>query len=156
MDASQLKDIVITPVLVALGMNSPSAANLLLGTVAQESQMGHYIAQKGIGLNGGIGIWQVERPTFQLVWDKMVAPDIAMRAKLRLLLGYEGRPGAERMATDLRLNCAIARLLYYSIKEPLPLPNDIAGLARYWKQYYNRGGKGTESEFIANYERYIK
>jgi hypothetical protein len=36
------------------------------------------------------------------------------------------------------------------------MANDIAGMARYWKRYYNTvHGKGTEAEFIKNYEELI-
>lgn len=38
----------------------------------------------------------------------------------------------------------------------LPASEDIAGLATYWKQYYNTPqGKGTEAEFIKNCERSV-
>ncbi len=47
------------------------------------------------------------------------------------------------------LGCAVARLLYWSIAEPLPAAGDWPALAAYWKAYYNRGGKGTPEKFLA-------
>jgi hypothetical protein len=157
MQARQLRDIIIVPSLTAIGHYSSAAVNLLLGTCAQESHMGHYIIQKRIGMNGGIGIYQMQKPTFDDVWDRTVMPNIAMKAKIRLLLGYEGRPNPDRMASDLSLATVMARLFYSLIPELLPKDNDIEGMARYYKQYYNTPlGKATELQFKLNYIQYVQ
>ena len=45
--------------------------------------------------------------------------------------------------------------VYYRTPDPLPI-NDIPGMARMWKDYYNTHlGKGTVEEFITNYNKYI-
>lgn len=156
MNARQLRDVVIVPSLVALGLYNQSATNLLLGTCAQESNMGHYIIQQKIGFKGGIGLFQMEKVTFDDIWSRKVNGNISMKAKLRLLLGYEGNPPAERMATDLALAVVMARLFYADVPEKLPDADDIAGMAAYWKKYFNtKLGAGTTEEFISNYKRYV-
>lgn len=152
----QLRDVIIKPVLTALGMNSLSAVNLLLGTAAQESQMGHYIVQQKIGFKGGIGIYQMQKPAFEMVWDRLIYSNPAMLARMRLLLNYNGKPPAERMASDIALATAMTRLYYYAINTALPEADDIVELAMYWKKFYNSPiGKGTEQQFVDNYHRYV-
>lgn len=156
MDCRQLKEIIIVPTLTALAMYSPSAVNLLLGTCAQESQLGHYLVQQGIAFKGGIGIFQMQVPTYNNIWDKQIAINAPIRARIKLLLGYENRPPAERMATDLVLATIMARLLYYGISLPLPAADDIKGLAAFYKRWFNTySGKATEQEFIENYQKYV-
>tara|TARA_R110002096_G_scaffold315227_3_gene509454 strand:- start:6003 stop:6308 length:306 start_codon:yes stop_codon:yes gene_type:complete len=51
---------------------------------------------------------------------------------------------------------AMARVHYYRVPEPIPLSDDIQGLALYWKKYYNTyEGKGTTTEFVHNYKKYV-
>jgi hypothetical protein len=156
MNVRQLKDVIITPALTALGLYSPSAANLLLGTAAQESAMGKFIVQQGIGFRGGIGIYQMEKLTYNDIWDRMVKDNVSIRVKMRLYLGYEGRPAPERMASDLLLSTMMARLFYYSINRPLPDAQDIPAMAAYYKKWFNTSkGAATEQQFIDNYNRYV-
>jgi hypothetical protein len=156
MNVEQLRDYIIKPTLLMLGYNSDSAINLLLGTCAQETAMGEYIVQKGLGLDGGIGIYQMEMPTYHYIYDKYITQNLTMQHRFRIFLGYDGRPHAARMASDLFLATAMARLYYYSIPERLPGHDDIRGLAKYWKKHWNTSlGKGRIEQFIANYQRYI-
>lgn len=155
-DAKQLKEVVVLPALNALGLSSLSAVNLLIGTAAQETNMGTYLIQKQIGLRGGIGIYQQSAASHVAIWERMVKPDAAMRAKISLYLGYSGMPQASRLATDLALATIMARLYYYAINVALPDANDLPGLAKYYKRYWNTEmGKATEEQFIDNYKRYV-
>lgn len=157
MNVRQVRDIIIVPALTALGLNSPSAVNLMLGTCAQESGLGQFIAQNGIGLKGGIGIYQMEKPTYLDLWNNHIVNSSSLKAKIRLLLGYEVMPPAERMATDLALATVMTRLYYFYIPQSLPNKDDIMGLAAYWKDYYNtKLGKGTKEEFADAYYRLVK
>jgi hypothetical protein len=156
-NCQQLRDVIISPVLTALGMSSPSAVNLILGTCAQETAMGEYLIQRGIGLNGGIGIYQMEKRTYDSICEHMIKDNIVRYAKIKLLLGYTCMPPAERMASDLYLATAMTRLYYYAIQSALPNPDDVIGLANYWKKYYNTAkGKGTIEQFVSNYKKYVK
>jgi hypothetical protein len=137
-------------------MNSLGAVNLLLGTAAQETNMGEFLLQRSIGIRGGIGLYQMQQSAYDQLWDNVISKNVALRAKLRLMLGYEGRPMASRMASDLFLATAMARLYYYVIKVPLPDSNDIEGMASFYKKWWNTpSGKATEEQFIENYKRYV-
>lgn len=154
MDCRQLKEIVIVPALTALGLNTPSAVNLLLGTAAVESQMGKYIKQiKGPAL----GIYQMEPRTYLDIWLRLIQPKVALKAKIKLLLGYEGKPPAERLSSDLMLATIMTRLHYFAVPQTLPDKDDIMGLGTYWKDHYNTHlGKGSVQEFTDAYYRHVK
>lgn len=155
-NCEQLRDVIIRPTLQALGLDSPAATNLLLGTCAQETLLGKYLVQVGIGFKGGIGIYQMQKASYQMIWERMVAGNRPMQARMKLLLNYAGMPPAERLASDLVLATAMTRLYYYAINAPLPAADDIPGLAAYWKKWYNTAsGKGTEQQFVQNYEAYV-
>lgn len=152
----QLRDVVIRPALQAIGYLSDDAVALLLGTCAQETQLGRYLIQTSIGFKGGIGIYQIETPSYHDVWNNCVEPFPSMRAKLQIYLGYAGKPQSARMATDLSLATIMCRLYYSRIKEPLPKADDLPAMAAYYKRYYNTPkGKATEQQFIDNYKALV-
>lgn len=148
-DAKQLKLFVIVPTLAKLGLYSDSAVNLLLGTCAQESQMGTYLKQ----INGpALGIYQIEPNTHDDLWDNYLKyrPELAGK-----VLGIDSRDN-NNLIVNLSYATAIARIQYLRAPDPFPEPNNIEGLARYYKKHYNTyEGKGTVEEFINNYNRYI-
>lgn len=154
---------VIRPTLKRMNKWSPSAENLLLGTAAQESNMGRYLKQHGIG--PAVGIMQIEPTTaadiihrylnrrakveedfekgFQIVntadidWQQISLADIIIK-----------------LQTDLAFSVAVARMKYAMVPEPLPPADDIWALAHYWKKYYNtEQGKGTPEDFVMSWER---
>ncbi len=156
---SQLKDYILNPVLNNLNLHSDSAVNLMLGTAAQETQLGKYVRQMGYNIEdkgGAFGIYQIELKTcedtlsylnnnYPKLFDKVENSIIQMHSL------------ESNLITNLYFQTAIARCLYYSIKVPLPHADNIEGLADYWNKYYNRNPeKGTNEEFILNYEKYVK
>lgn len=146
MNAQQLKELVIEPVLQDIGLYSEVAVNLLLGTAAQESRMGYYIKQvKG----PACGIYQIEPETANWLLNKYGDKSEHYLNEVHTV--------EEQLVFDLAIQTVICRLKYYSIKEPLPDdPNDVWKLANYWKKYYNTHlGKGTPEEFVANYRRHV-
>lgn len=155
-DVNQLKNFVVMPALTALGMNSPAAVNLILGTAAQETNMGSFIVQQGIGDKGGLGIYQMEQRTYNDIWDNFINNNIAIKAKIKLYLGYEGRPLATRMISDFALSTIMCRLFYYIISKPLPDANNIQELGKFYKTYFNTDmGKATVEQFVENYHRFV-
>ena len=145
---------VIRPVLQDAGLWSEAAENLLLGTAAQESAMGEYLVQLGNG--PARGIFQMEPATLHDIQQNFLSYRPELKAKAE-------RHKAPALSDASNLNCNLAyatlmcRIHYYRVSESLPDANDIAGLARYWKRYYNTVlGKGTESEFVENYHRYVE
>ena len=60
-NAQQFRNLIIEPTLEAIGMNSTSAVELLLGTMATESWAGTYIKQ--IKNGPALGVYQMEPAT---------------------------------------------------------------------------------------------
>lgn len=153
-NALQLRDEIIVPALMDMGAqySSGHAVELLLGTAAQESRMGHYVKQ----LHGGpaLGIYQMEPATHEDIWDNyfLAHGDRVLNAVARVC-ELQDAPKPERMVWDLRYATVMARVHYYRRPEPLPL--DPVQYADYWKAHYNTElGAGTPAEFLENYHRF--
>ena len=148
-DPVQLRNLVVRPVLKQLELWSESAENLLMGTAAQESQLGTYIEQ----IRGpAVGIFQMESATHDDLWKNFLPGQRALLKKLNSLklADWSSTDKAGQMAGNLYY--AMCRIHYWRVKEALPVAADIAGLARYWKRYYNTPrGAGTEQQFMDAY-----
>lgn len=60
------------------------------------------------------------------------------------------------MEKNVAYQICTRRLHYRQVKESFSHPDDIVGLVRYWKVYWNTPeGKGTERVFIENYQKYL-
>lgn len=152
--AHELQLYVIRPTLKAIGLWSESAENLLLGTAAQESQLGRYLTQvRGPAL----GIYQIEPATHLDVWNSFLKYNAKLASKVEQLLSpANSKKKDEALITNLAYSTAIARIIYFRISKSLPAANDVKGLAEYWKKYYNTPlGKGKIEEFIENYEEQV-
>lgn len=145
----------IERVLRKIDMHSESAVNLLLGTAAQESQFGTYLRQ----LNGGpaVGVFQMEPGTLLDIWQNYLAGRMDLFNMVLDFIGSGALPDdADELESNLAYAIVMARLHYRRVPERLPDADDIEGLARYWKKYYNTPkGAGTEAEFVRNYKKYI-
>ncbi|AUR95645.1 hypothetical protein NVP1210O_23 [Vibrio phage 1.210.O._10N.222.52.C2] len=141
MNAQQMHDVVIKPTLELMAQhgnyNTIHARQLLLGTLAIESDMGLYNRQ----LNGpAVSPFQIEPPTiFDIAkhWDafpKMV-PIIKQISMLHM------SPNADRLVTEcevnMRLACLIARGKYAMDSKRLPSFDDKRGLYDYYKRVFN-------------------
>ncbi len=147
-----LKEHVIVPTLKYLDMYSDAAVNLLLGTAAQESGLGHYLVQ----LNGGParGIYQMEPFTSNCILRNHVKHRKSLRLKVTSLVGTHAAD-TDPMVSNLAYATAMARLHYMRVPFALPHADDVSGLAHYWKEHYNTHlGKGTVEEFMENYARF--
>jgi hypothetical protein len=159
-EIGELINDIITPVQNELGM--PDATNLMLGTAAVESNLGRYLSQNGGG--PALGIWQIEPTSNTLVlgWAMQNKPDIYdtlrdIRGRTKMpFTGVSGDINKIALQYNHQYNCAIARCLYYSICEPLPNKDDVEAMGQYWKDYYNRTGKGTVEKFVEKYNLLVK
>lgn len=148
-DYKQLRDLIISPTLDYLELNSPAARNLLLGTCAQESTMGTYLKQVG---GPALGIYQIEPNTHHDVWSNFLLYKQDLANKILKI----GQSEDNCLITNFAYSTAICRIIYLRAPESLPDADDIEGLAKYWKKYYNTNkGNGTVEEFIVNYRRYV-
>ncbi|GAB0057429.1 hypothetical protein SIID45300_01757 [Candidatus Magnetaquicoccaceae bacterium FCR-1] len=149
----QIENEVIAKACQILDMDSPAARALLLGTMAQESVFGTYVRQMGGG--PALGVFQMEPATFHDILHNWLNYQPNIAARLRAV--WPELPGPERLVTDLLFAAVMCRLHYRRKTDPLPAADDIPGLARYWKLHYNTLlGKGTEDEFVASFNRYVK
>lgn len=154
MNLKHLRDLVITPVLRHLGMYSPAAVQLVLGTAIQESG-GFHLMQLGGG--PALGLYQMEPATHDDIWRTFLyyRPDIADRVRTLELPGWYDDDNAREMEGNLYYATALCRLRYWRVSEPLPPPDDIHSIARYWKYHYNTHlGKGSTDEFLHNWQRH--
>ena len=157
------------------GMRRPTdgyalrTARLMFGTAAQESSL-RWERQEGpmfSGRVGGFSKWQLEVGSIQesLAYLRR-RRDVMERATTWLFADDDAGPewlqmGIESILWSLRMNdndvpgVMFCRLHYlWSTTEPIP--EGIEGQARYWKLWYNSlAGKGTEAEYVRNWERAV-
>ena len=151
-NVEQFRKYVIQDTLKPVGLWSPEAEELLIGTAAHESQLGNFIAQ----VNGpALGVFQMEPATCNDIFNNFLSFRPALLQTLENAYGIKSRH-PRQLATDLRYACIMARLKYYRVKETLPAANDLEDQARYWKQYYNTPlGAGTVDQYINDYHQYV-
>ncbi|WP_286155804.1 hypothetical protein [Parabacteroides goldsteinii] len=141
----------IAETITQMGYYSPQATELLLGTCAQESHLGKYRIQLGGG--PALGIMQMEPNTFGDICERYLKGKKELKEKVMQIAGVEYLEPNNLIEND-QLAICFARLHYLRLKEAIP--TDLPGWARYWKKYYNTpAGRGTEEEFIKNYETLI-
>lgn len=121
-----------------------------MGTIAQESAMGKYLVQLGNG--PALGICQMEPATHKDIWDNYLR---YRQNIVKKLLDFTVDRTESELIWNLKYSVAMCRIHY--LRVPEKIPNNLEGWARYWKRSYNSHlGKGTEQEFIDNYQRYVK
>lgn len=148
---NQFEDLIIT-VLNDIGLYSPSAVNLLLGTAAQESHFGTYLRQ----ISGpALGVFQMEPATEEDIWRNFLRYNFDLRYKITQST-FISASSPDALVWNLRYSIAMARIKYYRAPDPLPVADNIEGLAEYWKKIYNTPqGRGTVEEFLRNYRKYV-
>ena len=156
MYSDQFRIHIARPVLEKLDMWSPAAENLIVGTAAHETHfqfLDQITSRNDETLGPAYGIFQIEPATHDDVLRYLDSrPEIRIKV-LNFLAPWPDH--ARQLVTNYGYATAIARIKYWMFPEPLPLADDIPGLAAYWKQFYNTpAGKGTVQQFIDDYERY--
>ena len=160
-DKQQLRS-VIRETLEFLNLHSQAAEDLIMGTIAQESRLGTYLKQLGNG--PALGIVQMEPATHKDIWINYLRYNQGLSQTLWTLALNNGPftgtgtyPDVSQLQGNLYYAIAMCRIHYLRIKAPLPQAGDLNGYAAYWKKYYNTvHGRGTEAEFILNYNKYVK
>ncbi len=154
--ARQFRIFVVRPTLQALGLWSPAAENLVLGTACQESGLdllNQVTGPSDLALGPGIGFFQIELATHDDIWANFLHYRAELAAKVAALLAPAPTRG-QQLASNLAYACAICRIDYERAPEKLPDASDFAALSAYWKRHYNTGkGAGTPEEWAANYQR---
>lgn len=143
--------IMIVDVLAEFECYSYDAVNLLLGTAAQESAFGTYLFQLGGG--PACGVFQMEPATERDIWLNFLNYRDILTKRIDKICHVNG-PSAFALRTNLAYQIIMTRCHYLRVKAPIP--GDLLGYAKYWKNHYNTiKGKGTEEEFVHNYKKYV-
>ena len=154
MDIRQFNTLILRPTLRALDLHSFAAEKLMLGTAVHESDGLRYIKQRR---GPALSFFQIEPATARDVLERWLC--LPRHDEIRALFRFHFETHhdiEERLLYDLRFACAVARLVYYRVPEPLPPPT-LAALATYWKSHYNTSaGKGRVEDWIANYRRHVE
>jgi hypothetical protein len=126
---------------------SQEAEDLLMGTAAQESCLGKYIAQ----INGPAkGIFQMEPATEKDLWEYIIRKGL-----VNLVGSTSGLFCSDllHLEGNLIYQIIIARIFYRRIKEAIP--EGLVLQAKYYKKYWNTElGKATIDQYVKNYTTY--
>ncbi|MCW8196484.1 hypothetical protein F6455_16945 [Proteobacteria bacterium 005FR1] len=155
--AEELRSFVIKPTLEYLGEHGErahAAENLLLGTAAQESQLGFHLRLKR---TRGLGIYQITPQIHINIWDRYLIdyPDLASSIRgLASQHEFLAHPHAE-LATNLSYATAIAWMVYRRTNRTLPEADDVLGLGKIWHRHFPHRSAETAEDFAATYRRYM-
>ncbi|MAH46405.1 hypothetical protein CMI37_11275 [Candidatus Pacearchaeota archaeon] len=164
-DVDQFRAYIVKPVLDRMDAWSPAAEALVIGTALQESDL-RYVRQLGNG--PALGVCQMECATYRDTWvnflryrPKLVEAiqDYSSSTPKAFEIINGGKftfPAPQQLAWNLALSVSMCRVHYLRVPAALPEADDIQGLARYWKRYYNTpAGRGTAAEWMESYSRNI-
>lgn len=154
-DIVDFRECVVEPVLEYLEPHiqySQSAINIILLTTIAESELYKLRQYSGGPARGFI---QMEPGTEQSIWDNFLKFRSELKHKIKKLhLSTLSREA--NLAGNLHYQVAMCRLQYWPVPEKLPTIDDSAGMASYYKRFYNTAlGKAKESEIEATYIKYF-
>jgi hypothetical protein len=134
LNASQFRRDVIAPVLHHIGLWSPEAETLLLGTAMVESRL-HFIRQLKSG--PALSVFQIEPPTYHDVFNNFLRFRPELREKVESLRSnfYPHELAHLELLGNMNYATAIARIVYR--RAPGAIPVTAAGMAHYYKRHYN-------------------
>lgn len=149
----------IREVLEPIGMYSVNAEELLVLTAAVESLGGDYLYQtKGPAR----GFFQMEPETEKDIIRNYVFYKSELREVLSRFIQFNvdgswKHKVANPLTYNLEYQVIMTRIHYLRRIAPIPMYNDIKGLAKYWKEHYNtKLGKGTVEGAIEKYINYVR
>ena len=155
LDPEQFRRLVIRPTLLDMELHSIAAERLLLGTALVESKL-RYLTQH----NGGPakGVYQTEPATARDLYTNWLYLQkhrwkwVEHLANFQPIAPNSLAPGTMEysLVSSLAYATGIARMIYYRRPEALPDPENLWGMARYWKDFYNtKEGDGDPAKFVA-------
>ena len=162
--AKDLRELVVRPTLEQLDEWSPAAENLLLGTAAQESQLGFIIHNSNIK---GAGLYRISESTHTQVWDEFLVTDPELASRMRGLASQQQflKFPHHELITNLGYATGIAWMIYKRNNIQLIDENNIFELASCWQKNYTTRDKqqpksqsypDTEmNKFACNYRKLV-
>lgn len=132
---NDLREAIIRPTLKILGECSHSAESLLMGTAAQESQLGFHLHGDN---EGGLGLYRISAKTHTQIWDKFLINDPDLASRLRGLASQQQflKSPHNELITNLSYATGVAWMIYK--RHGLTLLNNLSirELAQFWLSYY--------------------
>lgn len=156
-EAIQILDLVITPTHKELGLWSPSADRMVLCTFQTETQFNAVRQDLGPHRYGkGYGLPQMEQATFDDHVKHMKARNPHIYELIMKICNLDEFSHVEELTWNDKLAVCMTRYHYKRVAEPLPAVDDLEGMARYWKKYYNTPlGAGTVEKFIKDCKQFF-
>lgn len=150
MNLTDIRDYVVRPALLAVGLNTQSRMQMVIGTGAVESGGYNYLDQTTPGPGPAYGFWQMERATHDDLWMNFInycAPRLR-NSLWGMIAGGQDLRGLPPPVTTLHHNllyaAAMCAVHYLRADEKHPGAGDYEAMAAYWKRWYNTPlGKGT-------------
>lgn len=153
----QVREFIVRPALQRCGLWSQAAENLVFGTGLTESQY-EWIDQTTPGPGPAYGFWQMEAPTHRDLWVNYLEYNDDLRDTLLRMAGFGvvTIPPVEALHGNLFYGAAMCRVHYRRLKAKLPEAGDAAGMAAYWKQWYNTpAGRGTIAKALPYFQQAV-
>jgi hypothetical protein len=154
MNLADMRNCIIRPTLKTVGLWSPSAENLLLGTMLVESG-GEFLKQHP---GPALGLYQCEPATHQSIKDYLnIKRNSILKDKVLTSCYMSVLPPDDALVWNLRYATLISRLVYYRSPVKLPDASDAIGLATYHKTIYNTSlGKTNVDSSVSIFQSVIK
>lgn len=152
---ADLRENIIEPVLEVLGvfnqkLNTEAAVELLLGTAAQETDLGYWLEQHPTG--PGKSIYSIEPTTHKDIKRYLNrAGNVGLKEAVESL-SIDGSDND--LIGNLYYSTAIARIKYWM--RPEPLPSDRLGQAQYWDDYFNANNINQIDEYLDSYREFVE
>jgi hypothetical protein len=145
----QVREYIVRPALEHIGQGRPEAVQLVMATGAAESGF-QFVDQVNRGEERpgpAYGPWQAEAATVHDIWRWLaLRPSLARTVRERMILPHDT---VRQLQGNFYYAAIMCRLHYMRFSEPLPEYGNSAGMARYWKKYYNTElGAGSVEGFL--------
>ncbi|MDX1489720.1 MAG: hypothetical protein R3332_00385 [Pseudohongiellaceae bacterium] len=138
-------------------INSEEAEELIMGTVAHESHLGHYLHQHPVGPARGVG--QMEEFTYYDLWESYLKHRTKLADAARAFASIQsienGIPDFSDVIGNLAFAVVMIRVRYLPAPQALPSADDLEAQANYHIKYYNRGGAAEVHKYVNDYRRYV-
>lgn len=158
MNSVQVREYVVRPALQRVGLWSPAAEVLVFGTGLVETEY-NWLDQTTPGPGPAYGPWQMEEPTHDDIWLSYLSRQTDLADSLIRMAGFGNvtKPPVIALHGNLFYGAAMCRVYYRRLKAALPEPDDAAGMAAYWKQWYNTPrGKGTLERALPYFQKAVQ
>ena len=147
----QFQDHVIDPTLKMVGLYSPEASDLLLGTALAESGLRALVQDGGPAL----GLYQMEPATHSDIWANFLAYRQELAGRIGRVMWARGDTGTAQLVANLAYATVMTRVHY--LRVPTAIPKTAWEQAKYWSDFYNTAaGRGTIDHYLAEWRNATK